>query len=90
MFGVILDFAVDRLRDLVRRAFLARLCLSRLPDPLWPLEGGVDVDRELANLETAREWRERWQQLLADLGVGEAAQRATPAVDPLDVNHEPS
>ena len=52
MFGVILDFAVDRLRDLVRRAFLARLCLSRLPDPLWPLEGGVDVDRELANLET--------------------------------------
>ncbi|MDA8182876.1 MAG: HEPN domain-containing protein [Actinomycetota bacterium] len=83
MFGVILDFAVDRLRDIVRRAFLARLCLSRPPAPLWPLNGGIDVSAALADTATARRWREHWQSLLDSVGAGEAAQQAPPAVDPL-------
>jgi hypothetical protein len=87
MFGVILDFAVDRLRDIVRRAFLARLCLSRPPTPLWPLEGGIDVGAALADAATALHWREQWQGLLESVGAGEAAQQAPPAVDPL---HEPN
>ena len=53
MFGVILDFAVDRLRDIVRRAFLARLCISRPPAPLWLLEGCIDVSTALADAATA-------------------------------------
>lgn len=44
IFGVSLAFAVDRMRDLVRRSFLARLCLASGTDPLWrcgpPLPGG--------------------------------------------------
>jgi hypothetical protein len=83
MFGVILDFAVDRLRDIVRRAFLARLCLSRPPAPLWPLEGGINVSAALADIATARRWREQWQNLLESVGAGEAAQQAPPAADPL-------
>jgi hypothetical protein len=33
-FSVALGYAVDRMRDLVRRAILARLCLAAGPDPL--------------------------------------------------------
>ena len=89
MFGVVLDFAVDRLRDLVRRAFLARLCLSREPNPRWPLAGGIDVDAAMDDpTTTGRNWREHWQQQLSDLGVREAAQQAVAAVDPLDVPPE--
>ena len=83
MFGVILDFAVDRLRDIVRRAFLARLCLSRPPTPLWPLTGGVDVSASLSDAAIARHWRERWQGLLESVGAGKAARQAPPGVDPL-------
>ncbi|HVX22747.1 MAG TPA: hypothetical protein VHB02_15470 [Acidimicrobiales bacterium] len=83
MFGVILDFAVDRLRDIVRRAFLARLCLSRAPTPLWPLKGGIDVGAALADPATASHWRKQWQELLKAVGAGEAAQQALPAADPL-------
>ncbi|MGH9105113.1 MAG: hypothetical protein ACRDZX_04615 [Acidimicrobiales bacterium] len=87
MFGVILDFAVDWLRDIVRRAFLTRLCLSRPPTPLWPLEGGVDVSRALADTATALHWREQWQGLLESIVAGEAALQAPPAVDPLQGPH---
>jgi hypothetical protein len=43
-FGVALGYAVDRMRGLVRRAILARLCLAAEPDPLWPFEGDTAVD----------------------------------------------
>ena len=89
MFGVILDFAVDRLRDIVRRAFLARLCLSRAPTPLWPLEGGVEVRSALADPATARHWRETWKRLLESVGAGEAVQQAVRATDPLQQPPDP-
>jgi hypothetical protein len=85
MFGVALEFAVDRLRDIVRRAFLARICLARLPNQRWPFAGGVDVDAAIHDPETAQRWREDWQQQLSDLGVAEAARPAVPGVDPLAV-----
>jgi hypothetical protein len=84
MFGVVLEFAVDRLRDIVRRAFLARICLARLPNQRWAFAGGVDVDAAIHDPATARQWREGWQQQLSDLGVAEAARPAVPGVDPLD------
>jgi hypothetical protein len=37
MPGVALGHAVDRMRDLARRAILARMCLAAHPDALWPL-----------------------------------------------------
>jgi hypothetical protein len=39
-FGVAVDYAVDRMRDLVRRAILVRLCLAAEPDPLWAIHRG--------------------------------------------------
>jgi hypothetical protein len=83
-FGVVLEFAVDRLRDIVRRAFLARICLARLPHQRWLFPGGVDVDAAMRDSTIARQWREDWQQQLSDLGVAEAARPAVAGVDPLD------
>ena len=37
------------MRDLVRRAILARLCLAAKPDPLWPFAGDATVDAILAD-----------------------------------------
>jgi len=48
-FGVAIGYAVDRMRDLVRRAILARLCLAAESDPVWPFSGSVSVDALLAD-----------------------------------------
>ena len=80
-FGVALGYAVDRMRDLVRRAILARLCLAAEPDPLWPFEGDTAVDAVLADDMRRAAWRERWHAHLAALGVEYAAGRPRSAVD---------
>ncbi|ACU77744.1 hypothetical protein Caci_8931 [Catenulispora acidiphila DSM 44928] len=80
---VSLAFAVDRMRDLVRRAFLARLCLAAEPDALWPFGQEVPVDAMMADEHARDAWRQRWRGVLADLGVPEAAEAAAPGVDPL-------
>jgi hypothetical protein len=81
--GVSFAFAVDRLRDLVRRAFLARLCLAAGPEPLWPFGKSIAVDALLADDTTREAWRARWRASLADLGAPEAAEAAEPGDDPL-------
>jgi hypothetical protein len=74
MFGVALGHAIDRMRDLVRRAILARLCLAAEPDPLWPLDASdVSVDALLADDRTRGQWRSRWHERLTELGVAAAA-----------------
>ena len=80
-FGIGLAHAVDRMRDIVRRAILARLCLAEKPTPLWPFEGGISVDAELADDSNRAAWRTHWRQRLAGLGVESAADRAREAVD---------
>ena len=60
-FGVAVAFAVDRLRDLVRRSFLARLCLASGMEPLWPFEGSTAVDAALADNQKQHHWREIWR-----------------------------
>jgi hypothetical protein len=83
-FGVAMAFAVDRLRDLVRRSFLARLCLASGDEPLWPFEGGTPVDAALSDDEQRGVWRERWRVSLASItGSDRAADAAEPAADPL-------
>jgi hypothetical protein len=78
---VTLGHAVDRMRDLVRRAILARLCLSAEPDPLWPLDRDAHVDSALADDAQRAKWRERWHERLAALGAQSAAERPRAAVD---------
>jgi hypothetical protein len=79
--GIALRYAVDRMRDLVRRAILARLCLAAEPDPLWPFDGETAVDAILADDMSRAAWRERWHARLAALEVEYAAGRPRSAVD---------
>ncbi len=79
--------AVDRLRDLVRRAILARLCLAAGPDPLWPFSGSIGVDSFLSDDSIRARWREAWHEHLTELGIGDATEPPIAAVKfltPLD------
>ena len=85
---VSLAFAVDRMRDLVRRAFLARLCLAAEPDALWPFgKNEVPVDAAMADDRDRDKWRQHWRHVLADLGVSDASEAAAPGADPLSGDH---
>lgn len=84
MWGVAWDFAVHRLRDLVRRAFLARLCLAEGSDPLWPFEGTTAVDEWLSDDSQRERWRTAWRERLSSLGAAAAAEAAAAGVDPID------
>jgi hypothetical protein len=74
---------VFRLRDLVRRSFLARLCLASGDDLLWAFETSAPVDAAQADEMQRPRWRQSWRDILALLGVPEAADPAIRAVDPL-------
>lgn len=78
-FGVAIDLAVDRIRDLVRRSLLARICLADGADPIWPLASDVGVDVALTNDATRTLWRDAWHARLHSIGAAEAAQAARPA-----------
>ena len=71
---------VDRARDLLRRAIIARLCLSEGARPLWPwsTRRGFSVDRELLNPGTAQEWRAFVRARAAELGFPQANDPAAP------------
>src|SRR5581483_1574698 len=82
MPAVALGHAVGRMRDLVRRAILARLCLAAPPDPPWPITAAdVPVDALLAHDPTRGEWRDRWHERLVDLHAAEAADPPRTAAD---------
>jgi hypothetical protein len=80
-FGVAIGYAVDRMRDLVRRAILARLCLAAEPDPVWPFSGSTSVDALLSDDETRGHWRASWHAKLAAFGIEAAANPPSKAVD---------
>ena len=67
----------------MRRSFLARLCLASGDDPLWKFETSAPVDAALADETDRARWRQSWRDMLASLGVAEAADPAIRAVDPL-------
>jgi hypothetical protein len=79
--GVAVGFVIDRLRDIVRRSILARLCLSSSTDPSWPLDDDVGVDACLADDATRSAWRAAWRERLGDIGAPESAMHASQAVD---------
>jgi hypothetical protein len=80
-FGIALAYAVDRMRDLVRRAILGRLCLAEHPEPPWPFIGRTPVDAILADDAQRHAWRTRWHTRLAALGAEYAVGRPRTAVD---------
>jgi hypothetical protein len=75
--GIALGRAVDRMRDLVRRAILARLCLAAKPDSLWPFVEQAPVDEIFALDERREAWRSHWHAALDALGVGCAGNKAS-------------
>jgi hypothetical protein len=81
--GVVWSFAVDRLRDLVRRLFLARLCLAEGSSAIWPFTGSTPVDALLSDATERDRWRQTWRDRLTALGAAEAANPAVAANDPL-------
>ena len=85
-YGVALARAVDRLRDLVRRALLARLTLATTNPPKWLLDEDTGVDAALADDTTRTVWRTAWQQALRDAGAQCAPDAARPADDSLTAN----
>ncbi|MGH3476659.1 MAG: hypothetical protein ACRDQD_07450 [Nocardioidaceae bacterium] len=87
-FGVAIWYAVDRMRDLVRRSILARLCLAAGPDPLWPFIGSTSVDSLLSDDAMRGRWRSAWHERLATLGIGDAASPPALAVDFLTPHEE--
>jgi hypothetical protein len=66
--------AADRLRDLLRRAIIARLVIADLPDG-WPDRGGT-LDQGLSDVVWATNWRRSWQ---AELGRRHAGMLTRPA-----------
>ena len=76
LLGTATEQAIDRLRDIVRRAILARISLSQGPNPLWT--PNVSVDERLADDQGRQEWRSVWQQHMADIGYPDAIQRTIP------------
>ena len=78
-FGEAFGHAVDRLRDLVRRSILARICLAGDEHPLWLLGANVAVDRELADDVTRARWRTVWHATLDGIGASFAANRPVAA-----------
>ncbi len=77
--GFVLPFAIDRLRDLVRRATLARLCLGSGTVPEWPMSGNPPVDSILVDDASRERWRGSWHSKLDTMGALSAAHRALPA-----------
>jgi hypothetical protein len=82
--GVKWALALDRARDLLRRAILARGFLLDLER--WPAgrKGRhFDVDAQLIDPNAREEWRESWRGALEQMGLVTAAGEAAPAA--LDV-----
>ena len=78
--GEAVDHAVDRLRDLVRRALLARICLAACDPPLWNLDEDKGVDAQLADASTRDKWCSTWRDVLRSFDAHGFADRARTAV----------
>jgi hypothetical protein len=77
--------AADRLRDLLRRAIIARLVMADLPGG-WPDKGG-DLDQALSDTAWAQKWRRSWQAELGRRKVGMLGRPAELLQDSFSVGH---
>ncbi len=74
MFGIAAAEAVDRMRDIVRRAVLARLCLANGDEPLWPFNPSKGMDVAFADNQARDELRRSWVDRLTGIGAGAASE----------------
>jgi hypothetical protein len=78
--GIKWALALDRARDLLRRAILARGFL--LDSDRWPsgrASRHFDVDAQLIDPVAREEWRHAWRGALQGMGLARAADEAPPA-----------
>ena len=73
--GVAVAHAVERLRDIVRRSLLARICLASCDPPLWEFGEDKGVDAQLADASTRSQWHSAWHEFLDRIGAGASAER---------------
>lgn len=73
--GEAVAHAVERLRDLVRRSLLARICLATGNTPLWPLDTDQGVDMAMVDDLHRQTWREAWRETLIGIDAIAAADR---------------
>jgi hypothetical protein len=78
--AVRVERGVDRLRDLVRRAILARVALADAGT--WPFdtEPETSIDQALADPGTAANWRDSWQSIIQAIEP-RAVEPAAPLLD---------
>lgn len=74
MFGVAAAEAVDRMRDIVRRAILARLCLAGGDEPLWPFNPAKGMEVVFADDQARERMRRSWTDTLSAIGATRAAE----------------
>ena len=75
--GVQVALALDRGRDLLRRAILARAALAA-EESLWPLDDDVDVDRVLRTEPQRAAWRAHIRDYWDSVGLAAAVAPAPP------------
>ncbi|MYH68543.1 MAG: hypothetical protein F4152_08405 [Dehalococcoidia bacterium] len=75
--GVQLELALDRWRDLLRRAILARAALASDPS-LWPLKKSIDVDGELRAESRRAVWLAHISSYWNDAGLAGAVGPSAP------------
>ena len=90
-----LAIVVDRWRDLLRKAILARLMLSKIGAPdstLWPLAGApaASIDGLLVGPDGRRRWRQSVRSRARRLGIEPALDEALPLRDTLHDPHSSS
>jgi hypothetical protein len=68
--------AIDRLRDIARRAILARLFLATGSNAIWPLGVGSDMDRRLTDDQERRRLRSQWRRGMASVGLSRGCEKA--------------
>jgi hypothetical protein len=73
--GVAIAHAVERLRDLVRRSLLARICLATGDSPLWPLDRDSGVDIVMVDDSRREVWRSAWLDTLRRIDALASADR---------------
>ncbi|WP_407549090.1 HEPN domain-containing protein [Streptomyces sp. Pv4-95] len=75
--GTAIAYAVERLRDLVRRSLLARVCLAASDTPLWPLDGDIGVDAAMVEDLSREAWRQAWRDALTEIDAVASADPQT-------------
>ncbi len=75
--GEQVELALDRWRDLLRRAILARAALAAESSP-WPLKDSVDVDRVLRTETERAAWLDHIHSYWADAGLASVLDAVPP------------